>query len=75
MWLTMTPIYQLAEIFTSATNFLIYCIVGGKFRKELYGIFEKKEKMKNNVLVPCNLQTRAKPRAALQTLSSFTLID
>ena len=57
LWLTITPIYQLAEIFTSATNFLIYCIVGGKFRKELYGLFEKKKKRQNIVLVytlPCN---------------------
>merc|ERR1712062_874232 len=35
LWLTITPIYQLALIFNSSINFVIYCLVGEDFKKEL----------------------------------------
>ena len=36
--MTITPIYQLALMFNSSINFVIYCLVGEDFKKELLKI-------------------------------------
>lgn len=41
--LTIIPVWQLALIINSSVNFLIYCFVGGKFRKEFLNLFKSRQ--------------------------------
>ena len=41
-WFFITPIKKLFLVTNSSINFIVYCIVGAKFRKELFSLIQPK---------------------------------
>ena len=56
LWLTITPIYQLALMFNSSVNFVIYCLVGEDFKQEFFKLFLPTKKLSFHFWTVANSQ-------------------
>ena len=61
IWLTIAPIYQLALMFNSSVNFVIYSILGKEFKEELVKLLCPSKKWN-----PSHLDCRHKTKPQIQ---------